>query len=146
MFLYESQISDERLQDHWSFGLPWNQSPGFLPRDVSRGINGSTNIAFICMFFSSYQEQQLIRNHLYLDHWYIRELNYILWHLTPANATHLGQRCVLINALMKLGQESMQRHRGSRQFSQGGGGNFGPDGSSFRLGWVRQSFNSGPPS
>ena len=88
---------------------------------------------------------------MYLDHWYIRELNYILWHLTPANATHLGQRCVLINALMKLGPESMQRHRGSRQFSQGGGGgggggNFGPDGSSLRLGWVRENINSGPPS
>ena len=36
---------------------------GINPRDVVRGQN-----SLICKFFSSYQEQQLIRNHLFLDH------------------------------------------------------------------------------
>ena len=41
----------------------WLFYHGIHPRDVVRGQNG-----LICKFFSSYQEQQLIRNHLYLDH------------------------------------------------------------------------------
>ena len=41
----------------------WLFYHGINPRDVVRGQN-----SIICKFFSSYQEQQLIRNHLYLDH------------------------------------------------------------------------------
>ena len=42
----------------------WLFYQGINPRDVVRGQN-----SLICKFFSSYQEQQFIRNHLYLDHY-----------------------------------------------------------------------------
>ena len=41
----------------------WLFYHGINPRDVARGHN-----SFICKFFSSYQEQQHIRKHLFLEH------------------------------------------------------------------------------
>ena len=61
--LIYQQLKPLDIINTWSYLEGWLFYHGINPRDVVRGQN-----SLICKFFSSYQEQQLFRNHLYLDH------------------------------------------------------------------------------
>ena len=64
-----AQIKPLEIIHTWTYLEGWLFYHGINPGDVVRGQNrlrGQNRR--ICKFYSSYQEQQLIRNHLYLDH------------------------------------------------------------------------------